>query len=339
MKYNCESCNYSTNDRTSWHKHKKTIKHTSIEKVKNIQKQDEEEKIKKDHELELLKAKLMNNKNCDESEKIKKDYEIELLKEKLKSLENQLTKTEKQLTETKQLYETQILKTEEQYKSHIETLKNENNFQKQIINSAGGLIQKSMNTLSFLLLNYSNAPCLTSLDDYSILSKNTEYLMKDLIFYYKKNKLDKYFGDFIVKHYKKDNPELQAMWNSDTERLNYFIKELMNNKEIVLKENDEGKKNDTQWTVDRKGLKMTKYIINPLLDYINKLNINYLNQKHKENEYLELREKEVVLKDMEIIACINCDIKNNSLSKNINKYIAPYFYLDKNKEKSVKKRV
>lgn len=83
---------------------------------------------------------------------------------------------------------------------------------------------------------------------------------KDLIFYYKKNKLDKYLGDFIVKHYKKDNPELQAMWNSDTERLNYFIRELYNikNNQIELKDTNENQKIDIQWIVDRKGLKMTR---------------------------------------------------------------------------------
>lgn len=80
----------------------------------------------------------------------------------------------------------------------------------------------------------------------------------------------------------------------------------------------------------------TKYIINPLLDYIGQLNVKYLNQKHKENEDAELKEREKILKDMETIALINSDIKNNNLSKNINKYIAPYFYLDKNNQKSIK---
>lgn len=325
MKYNCDTCNYKTDCRVSWHKHINTIKH----KKKSTEKDSVDiNNIKKDHEIELLKEKL----KAIESEKnnIEKQLQNEriMFERQLKLTENQLIKTENQLNSTKQ-----------QYENHIETLKNENNFQKQLINSAGGMIQKSMNTLSFLLLNYNNAPCLQSLDDYSIISKNVDYLIKDLIFYFKKSKLDKYLGDFIVKHYKKDNPELQAMWNSDTERLNYFIRELYNikNSEIVLK-NDENKKIDNQWIVDRKGLKMTKCIINPLLDYICNLNINYLKQKNKENNEADLKERESILKDMETIALINCDIKNHNLSKNINKYIAPYFYLDKGNHKLIKSK-
>ena len=49
-----------------------------------------------------------------------------------------------------------------------------------------------------------------------------------MIHYYKKNKLDKHIGDFIVIQYKKKNPELQSIWSSDVDRLNYFIRELMN---------------------------------------------------------------------------------------------------------------
>lgn len=35
-KYYCELCNYSTDNRICWHKHKQTIKHKNIEKIKNI---------------------------------------------------------------------------------------------------------------------------------------------------------------------------------------------------------------------------------------------------------------------------------------------------------------
>lgn len=333
MKYFCESCNYETENKTSWYKHKLTIRHKKLTDIKenNEINKTQTEKLIKNHEIELLQEKL----KFLEAEK-------NIMVNQLMKAENQLVKTEKQLDDIKNnyekqinsnkiFYEKQIQSNKIQYENHIDTLKKENDFQKQIINSAGGVIQKSMNTLSFLLLNYKNAPCLNNLNDYSIISKNVDFLIKDLIFYYRKDTLDKYFGDFIVKHYKKDKPELQSIWNSDTERLNYFIRELTNccNSDDItsIKKNNL----DIQWIIDKKGLKMTKYIINPLLDYICVINVNYINQKHKENEKSNYKKIDKILKDMETIACINNDIKNNILSKNINKYVAPHFYFDKNK--------
>lgn len=306
--YKCEICNYETKFHGSWYNHKNSKKHMNLIQQSNIN-------TKNINEKKIIK---------ETTNKLKKDHEIKLLKEKLKSLENEKKCIEKQLESTK-----------EQYENHIETLKSENKFQKQLINSAGGMIQKSMNTMSYLLMNYNNAPKLTHLNDYSIMSKNIDYLIKELIHYKKKNILDKYIGDFIVKQYKKDEPELQSMWSSDTERLNYFIREFINNKSSVDEEDVQNNKkindksNKLQWIVDKKGVKMTKYIINPLLNYICDINTKYLLQKTKENEVVDLEKSKNNLEYMQIIASINSEIKNQILSKNINKYIAPQFYFDK----------
>lgn len=85
------------------------------------------------------------------------------------------------------------------------------------------MINKSMNTLSYLLLNYKDAPHIKKLQDYSILSKNIDNFIKSLTYYYDKNKLDKYIGDFFIRQYKREESELQSLWSSDTDRLNYFI--------------------------------------------------------------------------------------------------------------------
>jgi hypothetical protein len=245
--------------------------------------------------------------------------------------------------ESKEQFENRLAESKEQYEDHIETLRLENNFQKQLINSAGGIIQRSMNTMSYLLLNYNNAPPLTQLSDYSIMSKNIDCLMNDLIYYYKKNKLDKHIGDFIVQQYKKKEPELQSIWSSDVDRLNYFIRELINDskpqknqsiKSDRMIKSDSIIDNDNkkfQWVIDKKGIKMTEYIIDPLLKYISTIGTAYLQQKNKQiNEGFDIHKDAKLLEDIQIVASINCDIKNNTLSKNINKYIAPHFYLDKN---------
>ena len=75
--------------------------------------------------------------------------ENELLKEKLKSLESN----------------------RDLLKNHIDFLEKENDYHKQLVVSAGNMIQSSMSTLNHLILNYDNAPILKPLDDYSILEE------------------------------------------------------------------------------------------------------------------------------------------------------------------------
>lgn len=366
MKYYCEICDYSTNDKANYSKHKKTKKHiincnkdnksTTVMPSETQPKPSETHKKficnycnlefsrsyhltrhlnlckEKDSKHELLEKEFKKFKELVDIEKKQKDNEnkIKLLEEKLKSFENE-----------KKILENNVEIMKSQYENHIETLKNENKFQKQIIDSAGGMIKKSMNTMSYLLLNYNNAPQLEALPDYSIISKNTETLIKDLIHYHKKGTFEKYIGDFIVKQYKKDNPNLQALWSSDIERLNYFIRELINNKNnddklnLINKDNKNNKNNKNEigkklnWIIDKKGIKVRKSIIDPLLDYIHQIGIRYLNEKNSLMPKLDTEDATKLVNDMQEIGVINCNIKNKKISTNINKYIAPYFYLNK----------
>ena len=265
-------------------------------------------KICREKNLKLieLETEFEKYKQVNEFEKYKKEMESEiiLLKEKLRSVED-----------------------------HNKTLKNENKFQKQIIESAGGMIKKSMNTMSYLLLNYNNAPQLQSLVDYSNLQKNNDLLIKDLIHYHRKGNLEKYIGDFIIKQYKKDDPKLQSLWSSDVERLNYFIRELINNNKDSNNTFNASAtkiiKTKINWVIDKQGIKVRKSIIDPLLDYIYGIGLRYLHEKNKQISELEIEESNNVLSDMYEIGTINCGIKNKSLACNINKYIAPHFYLNK----------
>ena len=46
--------------------------------------------------------------------------------------------------------------------------------------------------------------------------------MDTLVYNYENKNLHKYLGDFIIGHYKKDNPSEQSMWSSDVSRLTYL---------------------------------------------------------------------------------------------------------------------
>ena len=382
-KYFCDMCDYKTNDRCSWYNHRNSKKHIMREKIRCLENSNKA----KVEDLNIVKKQYENSNNNNDTnvtnhkteqiELINKNHEIEILKEKMIAMENEKNMIKEQLIEAKKQIEMvnkekekrideakkqievvnrekekrideakkqiemvnrekekcidEVNKEKEkrisEIKEHLETLKYENQFQKQIINSAGGMIKKSMNTLSYLLLNYKNAPHIKELPDYSIICKNISDLVKNLTYYHDKNTLDKYIGDFIIRHYKREEPELQSVWSSDTDRLNYFICELIKEQKTGKKNTDLGSK--TQWVLDKKGIKMSKYIIKPLLEYIHSMNSNYINQK---NEEIIDNDTNVdkILKEMQILASINADIKNNKLSTGINKYIAPHFYFDKN---------
>lgn len=192
------------------------------------------------------------------------------------------------------------------------------------------MIKKSMNTMSYLLLNYNEAPQLMSLPDYSIISKNADTLIDNLIHYHIKGKFDKYIGDFLVQHYKKDDPKLQSIWSSDIERLNYFVRELFNtqskehdnkNPELLQKSTK-----TLNWLIDKKGIKVRKNIIDPLLDYIHDIGVKYLFEKNKGIENLDVKEATKLISKMQLIGEINCEIRNKTISNNINKYIALIFF-------------
>lgn len=359
MKYNCEHCNYSTDDKGNWSKHKKSQKH-----IKNSNKDNKTTTINTatsqphlTHTIINTQRKLEEVKKNTESNK-KKVYKctycennfsrLDSLNRHLKccsekkskhgllEMEYEKYKVEKENEIKIKLLEEKLKSSEDKlksYENHIETLKHENKFQKQLIESAGGMIKKSMNTMSYLLLNYNEAPQLMSLPDYSIISKNTDALIENLIHYHKKGKFDKYIGDFLVQQYKKDDPKLQAVWSSDIERLNYFVRELLNNplqdKNDKNLESKEKSKKSLSWLIDKKGIKVRRNIIDPLLDYIHDIGVKYLNEKNKEIDNLETDQATKLISKMQEIGEINCQIKNKTISNNINKYIAPHFFLNR----------
>ena len=124
--------------------------------------------------------------------------------------------------------------------------------------------------------------------------------------------------EFIVKSNKKDDPSQQSIWNSDTTRLTYAVKELMNEKD--------------NWCLDKKGIKTTKSVIEPLLDFL-KLNIKVSVKTKSENFHkVDSGDLESNLKDMKILNDISSSIDDKSLANNIIKLMAAHFYLNKNED-------
>ena len=148
--------------------------------------------------------------------------------------------------------------------------------------------------------------------------KEKEKFVEKMLYKHREKILDDYLGKIIVRYYKKKDPNQQSIFNSDTTRLTYIVRELFNNKKI-------------DWTVDKKGIKTTNYIIKPLLKHIDELIREYIDQKtslnHKEISTTELIANFDNLKSGNEILH---SIEKNELSENILKKISPHFYFIKN---------
>lgn len=327
MKYNCIECNFSTDDRRSWFKHTKTIKHSRL--TENIK--EKESNLLLHNEIKFLREKinilenqsqetfLLLNKQLEDKNKQLEDKNRQL-EDKNKQLENkdrQIEEIKKELNETKN-------KLDNQYEKHIDTLKDENIYKNQIITQAGNIVQNSMSTLSFVVKNYPNAPPLEKISNYDFILTNKNKFIKELAHNNRKKIVDDFLGKIIVGIYKKNDPKIQSLWSSDVSRQNYVIKNIANNKIIKIENNP------SKWINDKNGVKLKKTVIKPFLEQVKSIGEQFIEENKIDNEEdSDDQDNNENLEVMIQIADINKNIKNELLEKEICKLIAPYFQPDK----------
>lgn len=316
MKYVCNICNYGTDRQFCYKKHLTTMKHVKKVEENNKATFHAPGKLLVDSS-NTFKCPYCNNiytraNNLTRHKQICADNFGENGNKKVQVLEAKNNELAKEI----QLHQ-KLNKQQQDEINHLKTL----------INNAGAVIKTSVSALSFVAQNYGDAPVLKKIKDYSYLqeinaddSDDDELdLTQQILNHHKDKTIVKYLGDIIVEAYKTEDPTKQSIWNSDSVRLTYMIRELINKK--------------PDWTVDKKGVKTTKYIIEPLLEYIRQLMADFMENNRLEN-YLDdsdwkMRRRMENLKASSEI-CFN--IKNKSLEEQILKYIAPYFYLVKNEQ-------
>ena len=246
----------------------------------------------------------------------KKKYSDDIEKEQLKK-ENEMLKKEV------------ILKENEMLKKEVEYLKAVNEdttiIAKATAHASKNTAQaarESMSALNYIITKFKDAPAVTPIDDNKLLTyfdniENDNELIEEFIYNKRHKILDRYIGDVLIKIYKKDNPAEQSIWNSDTQRLNYIIRKLIDT--------------DPSWVIDKKGIVLDKSIIKPPLknikNIINKYIINN-STPEKTQFYVENDSYNRVAKQLEILTSIVIEIDDGSLGDNIIKYIAPHFYLN-----------
>jgi hypothetical protein len=224
---------------------------------------------------------------------------------------NRIAQLEKQLVEYQQLLKTKEIEIENKF------LKKENAELKSFIRSGKyGNTTYNISIKKYVQDNFSDAPALEGIKDYAKLTYDEDDFVTTIINNYNNGVLHKYFGDFIVLYYVRDNPSEQSIWNSDVSRLTYLIKELLANNESI-------------WNQDPKGTKIKSYVINPLLKYIK----NYLTKYWMDNidcfKSMEIRSLVELQENFISIHKVKKDIDSGLIADNIVKYIAPKFYMNK----------
>lgn len=328
--FNCTICNYSTDDKSNFIKHKNTTKHNK--KVQETNKK----LIAPRKSSNILAENVFQCPHCENKYtrvgNLTRHKKIcpenpDINNKKIEVLELNNDKLQKEIEYLKSLHDkdAELAKSlRDKDAEVVKQLKDQVTHLKSLINNAGAVIKTSVSALAFVAQNYKDAPRLQKLNDYSYIQyedENDEFDLLQIVFtHHRTNTLAKYLGDIIVNVYKKENPEEQSIWNSDSVRLTYLIKDLIDKKE-------------TDWTVDKKGVKTTKYIIDPLLEYLKILLNKYIDENGLENycheNYTDFKKR---TDDMETTIEIIASITNKILSPQIIKYIAPHFFLTKNDE-------
>ena len=328
MKHLCKYCNYSTDVKFAYEKHLNTKKHA--EKVSL--KPNDSHKIHTSFIVKSTENKYnckycdsnyssaanlaRHDKSCFKKNQLAINYEKRISELEAKLLEqNKLLETQLLIKDEKLIEQNKILAKDEEM---INILKSEVTHLKSIVNNAGSIIKTSVSTVAYVLKNYKDAPALESVKDYSAIhykQDNSEFV-ENLIYEHTHNKLHIYIGDFIIKTYKKEDPSKQSIWNSDTSRLTYLIREIINN-------------NKVDWKIDKKGIKTTKFIIEPILEYIDEQVRNYI-ESYEVDHKISAKEAERQMMKLANATYILKSIEDKILSDDILKYITPHFYLNKN---------
>ena len=309
MTFFCENCNYTTHRKHDWEKHRKTAKHQN-----NTIKQLVCNKCNK--QLNSKTTFYNHIKICNKTENnnlSKKDFELELLKLKHDFDQKEIERLNILLQHTTKTTE-----------------------------KALKITDKTISAIKYANEHFKNAPILTPIENYNLLNydlddnnnndnnnnnnnndnnnnniEDKKLVIETLLYHYRKNSVHRVFGDHIVSIYKKANLADQCMHTTDTSRMNYIIK-------ISKDEN-----NNSKWITDKNGVVICDVIIEKLINHY----VNLLKWYQKKlldelslNPGIVQPDKQ---QKVENILGMLMDVDNGSLIKNTNRYIAPFFNLDK----------
>jgi hypothetical protein len=334
MKYNCVSCNYSTEDSGNWSKHKKSKKH--LENVEN------DANLKKEKDIaNYLSTRLVNpmstlvNPTCQPLSTLVNPMSTQCQHDVTSSLNNNklnishsrdevkficlncngnfttrqaLSRHKKNSCSQNQKNDDLVTKLNEELKElkkRNDELENDKEYLKNTTSDAICAVKYSSVALKFVTENYSNAPLLAAMPDYLAIKNDCggRDLARVYCEFYRDGTLVRYLSQFFLDHYKKTKPEEQSFWNTDCSRLSYVICTIVDNQ--------------ASWVTDKKGVELKKHIIKPLFDHIEKELYGFL--KNPEN-----------LKHTSLINSCTLlvqDIQSSVICDELLRYLAPHFQI------------
>ena len=356
MKYNCELCDYYTENRTCFYQHKLGQKHkekvnkqtisTNLHQIPpfntNIDISTSEEKNSLiceycNSEFSRKDALLRHQNNRCTNKKLKEEVnevKIEsILKEKefIQKQFEELKKEKEELKKEKEELKQEKEKEKEELKKEKEELKREKEEEKkkledQLLYYRDVLYNKSENdcnitNMNFINKHYQDAPVLEgpkNLHKLFIADKTAkqevyyENLARELGSHQRLKILHKVISDFIVKDYCKEDKSKQSMWNSDSSRLNYIIKECIQKDKI--------------WVMDKSGKNLLEKVIRPIIDYM-KVDLveaqKYIISYDKNGEFTFMD-----MEDHKMLTEVLVSIANKTLEENILKELTQHFNIN-----------
>jgi hypothetical protein len=198
---------------------------------------------------------------------------------------------------------------------------NENKFHKSVVESAGQIVNKTVNMLTYAVQNFKDTPKLEMLDSVTARKllkheandgKNGDTQIAEYIAKISEAKiLPKHLGNTLVAHYKKDTLKHQSLWTTDVNRIKFIVRTA------------------DGWIKDNNNELIDKIMITPLLKEVSKVMDEYCIERIKhldkmtkieEDRYVEVSEQRINIKG---------EILNDKLNKAVMKFIAPCFVLQK----------
>jgi len=299
-----------------------------------------------------LWAKILNEKDRNAKESImrekelwakmldEKDKDIRKLNMKTEELLDQKDKNVKELLEQKDKSAKELLEQKDILINNLisinENLTDTNEHYVQLLSTFGDFAQKTVNALTFIMKNYVNAPPITIITNFDMVDIKGDFSRVNMQRHH--DKIQYKVADLIISIHKKKDPKMQSFWCTDVDRLNYVIREQIADKTIASNKNKSTQQVTNKWIQDKKGLKLTEYIIGPMLEHVQNIAAGYLEQKHNEinNNMNKLTGVNAIkvnvaeIQQQSNFAVLISDIKNGTAARNVNKYIASHFYLNKN---------
>lgn len=318
MKYNCVPCAYTTDRKTDINRHNKTLKH--LEKVEELTNESmmnpsriQCESIVRIHKCAYCENTFSTQSNRSKHMKICSQKVVqEIVKEKDDAIKEIIKEKDEAIKEKDNEVKDIVI---DNLKKELERVNKELNLFADLLKSA--MSPTTVNNIAYITNTYTKAPALKQLESYShILEAKTLSLIDVLHMYHQQGTLCQFIGEFLVTSYVKKDANDQSLWSSDTSRLTYIVNELQESGKI-------------KWVIDKKGIKLKKNVVNPLLQYLRGELDKYIDKYSRGTETH-------VLTRLKSVAEIYSLIDNDTLANDIIKYMAPHFALIKEDAEPIK---